>query len=243
MKDFIVYMQPKLPDPPRKEKYSVEELKSLPSSSSIYELGVVKDGDLTLLRQTENLQVFNFSGQFQLPKPQAAEEVAYVQMTFDIWQQRKGHFVASFKAPKKLSRVAIALLSLATHNDPFLISSVQITKGDFISLTDYILKCGGDIRQYIFWNSRGRRTNEARVDQSRKSGLRLEENPDFKKDFKTFQKIRLLGYSFKPSLESRDIRFRMIDWGGGQFYSPADPFDHEILDFLELFEKTIIPRA
>jgi len=235
-------MQPRIPNTPRSNKYSLDELKSLPSSSSIFELELVKDGDLTLLRQTENLQVFHFSGHFQLPRPQAADGVAYVPMSFDIWQHRKGHFVASFKAPKKLSKVAIALLSLATLNDPLLIKSIQVTKSDFNSLTQYILKSGGDIRQYIFWNNRNKQSNGERVDQSRKSGAHLELGEDYKKDLEFFKKIRMLGYSFKPSTETRDIRFRMIDWGGGQFYSPADPFDHEILEFLELFNSTLIPK-
>ncbi len=243
MKDFIIYLQSKPPSVPTKEKYSIEELKNLPASSSIRELELVREGQLSLLRKTENLQVFNFSGEFQQPKPQAANEVAYLPMTFDIWQQRRGHFVVSFKAPKKLSKAVIALLSYATQGDPFLIRSVQLSKANFLDLSKYVLSCGGDIRQYIFWDNMGVHDDEARVNQSRKSGVGLEKSADFKRDITAFRKIRMLGFSYKSSPDSRDIRFRMIDWGGGQFYSPSDPVDHEILEFLDVFNKTIIPQT
>jgi len=241
MKDFVIYLQPKPPTTPPKEKYSVEELKSLPSSSTLTELGLVKGGELSFVRQTEFLNVFSYSGDFQLPRPQAAGGVAHVPMNFNVWQQRGGHFVASFMAPKKLSKIAIALLSYATHRDPFLIKPVQLTKSDFISLKDYILKRGGDLKQLIFWNIRGSSIGGAKVTQWRLSGSALEKFPDFDEYLKHFPRIRLLGFSFKPTAECRDIRFRIIDWGGGQFYSPADPVAHEILQFLDLFDNTLIP--
>jgi len=241
MKDFIIYMQPKIPYALQREKYSVEELKKQPGSSFLKELELVRGGELAFVRETNNLNVFNFSCKFQLPRPLAAKEVAYAEIVSDLWQQKRGNLVASFNTPKKMSKVAIALLSYATMGDPFLIKSFQLSRSDFLALKEQILKRGGDLRQLIFWDVKDQASEGAHIKQFRLSGSRLEKLPGFHDILDRSSKIQLLGFAFKPTAECREISFRIIEWGGGQFYSPADPLDHEILEFLNLFDRTLIP--
>ena len=242
MKDFIIYIQPRAPHAFQEGKYLVEELKKLPCSSTLKELELVRGGgELNLIRETSHLNLFNFSCKFQLPRPWAAKSVAYSEIVCDLWQQKRGNLVASFNAPKKMSKVAVALLSYATMGDPFLIKSIQLTRSDFLALKEYIFKSGGDLRQLIFWGIQDQASEGAHIKQFRLSGSRLEKLSGFKDLLNRSSKIRLLGFAFKPTADCREIRFRIIDWGGGQLYSPADPLDHEILEFLNLFNRTLIP--
>ena len=241
MRDFIIYKQPKPPNVVRKEKLSVEELREQQGSSMIKELELVKSGELKFVRETKNLNMFTFSCVFQLPRPLAAKKVAYTEIVSDLWQQKKGNLVASFNAPKKMSKVAIALLSYATLGDPFLIKATLLSRSDFLKLNDYILNRGGDLRQLIFGGIRGQDSEGAEIKQFRLSGSKLEKLSGFKNILENTSKIRLLGFAFKPSAECREIRFRIIYWGGGQLYSPPDPLSHEILEFLNLFDHTLIP--
>lgn len=240
MRDFIIYKQPKIPNPVVKEKYSVEELKEYPGSSIIKELELAKSGELKFVRDTEYLNKFTFSCNFQLPTPLAAKSVRYTEIVSDLWQQKTGNFAISFNAPKKMSKVAIALLSLATFGDPFLIKTTLLSRVDFLKLNDYILSMGGDLRQLIFWGIKGQDKSEAQIKQFRLSGTKLEKMPGFYELLNNASKIRLLGFGFKPSTESREIRFRLIHWGGGQLYSPPDPLSHEIFEFLNLFDQNLI---
>lgn len=241
LKDFIIYMQLRRPDSPAKKEFSVQELKRYPGTSSIRELELVKGGKLSLVRETHSLHIFNFSCNFQLPRPLAARSVGYAEIGFDIYQQKEGNLIVTLNAPKKAAKVAISLLSYATHRDPFLIRAIQLTRSDFLSLKERILNGGGNLRQLIFWGIRDSNSEGADIRQFRLSGSRLERMPGFDEILGRSSRIRLLGFSFKPTADCREISFRLIDWGGGQLYSPADPLDHEILEFLSLFERVLIP--
>jgi hypothetical protein len=185
--------------------------------------------------------VFNFSCKFQLPKPKAVREATYAEYDCDIWQQRNGNIVASLDAPKKLSKIIFALLSYATQGDPLLIRPIRLMRSDFLSLKDHIMAKNGDLRQLILWELKDVSGEGAHIRQFRLSGSHLDRLVGFDDLLKRAKKIQLLGFGFKPIQECREIRFRIIDWGGGQLYSPSDPLDHEVFEFLDLFNQTLIP--
>jgi len=241
MKDFIIYMQARKPEELLKEQYSVDEIQSLPASSSLSELEKVEWGYLKLVRQSSLLNVFNFSCKFQLPKPKAVREDVYGNYECDIWQQRDGYIVASLDAPKKLSKVIFALLSYATQGDLSLIRPIRLLRSDFLALKDHIMAKNGDLRQLILWELKDVPGEGAHIRQFRLSGSHLDRLVGFEELLKRSRKVQLLGFGFKPVQECREIRFRIIDWGGGQLYTPADPLDSEIFEFLELFNLTLIP--
>jgi hypothetical protein len=241
VKDFIIYMQARTPDELTKEQYSVDELQSLPASGSLGELEKVEWGHLKLIRQSSLLNVFNFSCKFQLPKPKAVREDVYGNYECDIWQQRNGSIVASLDAPKKLSKVIFSLLSYATQGDPSLIRPIRLLRSDFLTLKDHIMAKNGDLRQLILWELKDVPDEGAHIRQFRLSGSHLDRLLGFDGLLKRARKVQLLGFGFKPVQECREIRFRIIDWGGGQLYTPADPLDNEIFEFLELFNQTLIP--
>lgn len=241
MKDFVLYLQSKKPDGLAKQQYSVDELHSLPSSGALGELEKMEWGHLKLIRHSSLLNVFNFSCKFQIPKPKAVREETYAEYECDIWQQRNGNIVASLDAPKKLSKIIFALLSYATQGDPQLIRPITIERGDFLALKDYIMGRGGDLRQLILWELKDVPGEGAHIRQFRLSGSHLDRLVGFDGLLKRAKKIQLFGFGFKPTQESREIRFRIIDWGGGQLYTPADPLDHEALEFMDLFNQTLIP--
>lgn len=241
MKDFVIYIQAKKPGELTKEGYSVDELQTLPGSSSLYELEKIKWGRLRLVRQTSLLNVFNFSCEFQLPQPKAVREVRYGEYEFDIYQQREGNVVISFDAPKKLSKIVFALLSYATQGDISLIRPVELLRSDFLALKRQIMDKNGNLRQLIFDELKDVPGEGAHIRQFRLSGSHLDRLPGFEDLLNRTKKVQLLGFGYKPVQECRELRFRLIYWGGGQLYTPADPLDHEILEFLELFNQTIVP--
>jgi hypothetical protein len=241
MKDFVIYLQSRKPDDLAKQEYSVDELHSLPASGTLSELEKIEWGHLKLIRQSSLLNVFNFSCKFQLPRPKAVKEDTYAEYDCDIWQQRNGSIVASLDAPKKLSKIIFALLSYATQGDPLLIRPIRLTRSDFLSLKNYIMAKNGDLRQLILWELKDVPGEGAHIRQFRLSGSHLEGLVGFDELLKRAKKIQLLGFGFKPVQEGREIRFRLIDWGGGQLYTPSDPLDHEIFEFLDLFNQTLIP--
>jgi hypothetical protein len=241
MKDFVLYMQAKKPDDLVKEEYSVDELRSVPASGLLRDLEKVEWGNLKLIRQSSLLNVFNFSCKFQLPKPKAVREDVYGNYECGIWQQRDGYIVASFDAPKKLSKIIFALLAYATQGDHALIRPIKLLRADFLRLREHIMAKNGDLRQLILWELKDVPGEGAHIRQFRLSGSHLDRLVGFEELLKRAKKVQLLGFGFKPAQESREIRFRIIDWGGGQLYTPADPLDNEILEFLELFNRTLIP--
>jgi hypothetical protein len=241
MKDFVLYIQAKPPSELTKEEYLVEELQSQPASSTLGELEKVQWGRLRLIRQSSLLNVFSFECKFQLPKPKAVKEDIYGNYECNICQQRNGNIVASFDAPKKLSKIIFSLLSYATQGDPSLIRPIRLLTPDFLALKEYIMSRNGDLRQLIFWELSDVPGECAHIRQFRLSGSHLDRLVGFEELLKRTKKVQLLGFGYKPNEESRELRFRIIDWGGGQLYTPADPLDHEILEFLDLFNKTVIP--
>jgi hypothetical protein len=226
----------------KESKFLVDDFKNLPGSNIFEELKYIKGGTLTLVRQTELLNIFSFSCKFQLPRPIASKSVSYADYECQLWQQRQGNIVATINAPKKLARIAVALLSHATQGDPLLIRSVELTRSDFLSLKDYILSRNGDLRQLILWGLKDVSSDGARIKQFRLAGSRLQKLSGFEDLVNRSTKIQLFGFAYKPNAESRELTFRLISWGGGQLYSPSDPLDNEFFEFLDLFNKVLIHK-
>jgi hypothetical protein len=98
-----------------------------------------------------------------------------------------------------------------------------------------VQKLGGTITQLevigVSWG-------EGQLRHLQIKGRRLENIPGFDEVFKKAKKISSIGFSL-PNLNNstRHISFRVLDWGGGQIYSPSDPLPHELAALFNLIEN------
>lgn len=235
MKDFNLYLQPKGRTANSiKEKYSLDELKKTPGTSSISQLDLVKKG---VLRQRETLgdyEVFEFSCKYI-----ARHGTSQVTVGRDneLWQSKKGVLVVSFGFPRNVAKVAMKFLSLAIFGDYSLINSFNISNADFFKLREKIQELNGAITQL---DVRGVSWGGGQLKQLQIKGRGLERIPGFDEVFKKAKRISSMGFSF-PNLNSsiRHISFRISDWGGGQIYSPSDPLPHELATVFKLIENVL----
>jgi hypothetical protein len=235
MKDFILYLKPRERIAnPVKEKYSLDELKKTPGTSLISELEFVKDGEI---RQEETLgdyTVFKFSCKYTA---RHGPSLVTVERDIELWQSKSGALVASFGFPRKVAKVATKLLSLATFGDYSLINSFNLTNPDFFELKKRVQELGGTVTQLevrgVSWGGGQLRHFEIK-------GQGLEKIPGFDEIFGKAKKISSIGFSL-PNLNSstRYISFRVLDWGGGQIYSPSDPLPHELASLFSLIENVL----
>jgi len=239
MKDFILYLQPRgRTANPVKEKYSLDELERMPGTSSISELEIVKDGEL---RQEETLgdyRVFEFSCKYTA---RHGTSLVTVERNIELWQSEKGALVVSFGFPRKVVKVATKLLSLATFGDYSLINSFNLTNPDFSKLKKRVEELGGTVTQL---EVKGVSWGEGQLRHLDIKGRGLEKIPGFDEMFQKAKRISSMGFSL-PNLNNltRYVSFRILEWGGGQIYSPSDPLPHELAALLSLIENVLFGDA
>ena len=230
MKDFILYLQPKRRTTnPIKRKYSLDELKKTPGTSSISELDLVKEGVLKRQETLGDYTVFEFSCSYTARHGTSLVDVG---RDIELWRSKKGVLVVSFGFPRNVAKVATKLLSLAIFGDHSLINSFNITNSDFFELRKKVQELGGTITQL---EVRGVSWGGGQLGHLRLKGRGLETIPGFDEVFKKAKRISSMGFSL-PNLNSstRHISFRVLDWGGGQIYSPSDPLPHELASLFKL---------
>lgn len=238
MKDFILYLQPRERGIiPIEEKYSLEELRKTPGTSSISELEVVKEGELRQIETLGDYRVFVFTCSYNA---RHGTSLVTVRRDIEMWQSMKGALVVSFGFPRKVARVAIKLLSLAIFEDYSLINPFNLTNFDFFELNKKVQGLGGTITQLevksVSWG--GGQLRHLQI-----KGRGLEKVPGFDEVFQRAKKISSMGFSL-PSLDNstRSISFKLLDWGGGQLYSPSDPLPHELAELFNLIEFALFSR-
>lgn len=241
MRDFIIYVQPKRGGKGTTERESLlDDLESFPGTSRLQELDFVRNGKLKLIQELKPHKAFNFSCQY-LKRLVAATKPIYADLSFDLWQRKHGPLVVTFEAPKKASRVAISLLSLVTYGDPFAISPITLTVSDFRKLKETILEDhSGNLTQVILQNIRSKKGTIRRFLMT---GSELEQFLNLDELLNDTSKVSGMGFAIRSFYGERRFSFRIKDWGGGQIYSPANPFDHEISGLLELLEETLFPTS
>lgn len=235
MKDFILYLQPKgRSTNPIRGKYSLDELKKTPGTSSISELELVKEGELRQLETLGDYTVFEFSCRYTA---RHGTSLVTVERIIELWQSNKGVLVISFGFPRKVAKVAMKLLSLAIFGDYSLINSFDLTNSDFFELKKRVQKLDGTVTQL---EVRGVSWGGGQLRHLQIKGRGLEKIPGFDEIFEKAKRINSMGFSL-PNLNNstRHISFRVLDWGGGQFYSPSDPLPHELAALFNLIEDVL----
>jgi hypothetical protein len=236
MKYFIVYKQPEGSQHPWKEVYTIDELDSVPGTSRLDELDAVKNGELSLSRETERHRIFNFICDAKIRR---REKTIFAEQKSELWQQQNGRIVATMDATKYASRCAVAIAAYLTFKDPFAIRPVNLTKSDFLRFSDFIVeKKGGEATQVLLSDVENPEL-EFKMRSIYLKGSHLERIPSFNEYLKNSQKIRTIGFAI-PNWEGRRLSFRITHWGGGQIFTPIDLFDHEIAAFLELLSQLIV---
>lgn len=236
MKDFILYLQPKRRTAtPIKEKRSLDELKKTSGTSLISELDLVKEGVLKRQETLGDYTVFEFSCKYTARHGTAR---VTVKREIELWRSKKGVLVVSFGFPEKVAKVATKLLSLAIFGDHSLINSFNITNSDFFKLKRKAQKLGGTV---TLLEVRGVSWGGGQLRHLQIKGRNLEKIPGFDEVFEKAKRISSMGFSL-PSLNNstRHISFKIVDWGGGQIYSPSDPLPHELSALFNLIENVLI---
>jgi len=224
MKDFILYLQPKgRVANAIKGKYSLDELKKTPGTSYISELEVVQEGELRRKEILGDHEVFEFSCVYTA---RHGVSLVTVKRDIELWRSKEGLLVASFGFPRKVAKVATKLLSLTIFGDHTLINSFNITGPDFLKLKKKVLELGGTVTQL---EVRGVSWGKGQLRYLHMKGRGLERIPGFDEVLEEAREISSMGFLL-PGLggSTRRISFRVLDWGGGQIYSPSDPLPHEI---------------
>jgi len=235
MKDFILYLQPKGQKKSIKtKKYDLKDLKNTAGTSSISELEIVESGELKFKEELGDYQVFNFSCKYIA---RLGTSLVTADLNIELWQSKKGVLVVSYGFPRKVANVAIKLLALATLGDYTLINSIIITESNFFELKKKVLALGGTVTQL---EGRGVSWGGGRLRQIEIKGLGLEKIPGFDGVFDSAKTINSMGFSL-PELDNstRRISFKIINWGGGQIFSPSDPLPHEQATIFNLIEEII----
>jgi hypothetical protein len=240
VKDFILYRQPVRESQFENREYNLNELETFPGTSQLAELEVVKGGTLKTTSDVGPYRVFEFSCEYYGPKPRVSPTPPLMPAKFELWQCPERSLIISFDPPRKVSRVAVALLSLASFRDPSLILPLKIFPSDFLELKKRVEKLDGTLSQLILHNVS---SSGVELRQVQFIGRRLERLPNIDGMLTGAADISCLGFIVPGFGEGgRRFSFRVVEWGGGQIYSPPDPLPHEISDFLDLFETTLAAR-
>jgi hypothetical protein len=237
VKDFILYRQPIQETHFDNRPYDLSELQKFPGSSRLHELEVVTSGSLRSVAELETHRIFEFSCQYYGPKPRVSPAPPLNPAKFELWQRPMGPLVVSFDPPRKVSRVAVALLSLAIFGDPFLILPLKLYPSDFLELRKRVRESDGSLSQLVLHKVS---TADVQLRRVQLIGRQLENLSNLDAILNGAADIACMGFVL-PSLGEggRKLSFRILEWGGGQIYSPAEPLPHEIYDLLDLFEKTL----
>ena len=236
MKDFIIYVQPRIQEKSIiKRELSLDDLVKHPGTSRLRELERVRNGNLKMVNELEPHRVFNFSCEYRVRT--RAREPIFAPINFELWQRKNDPITVTFDAPRKVSRVAVALLSLLIYNDPFAITPISFTATNFLKLKDNVLeKQSGNLTQVFLQNIR---SQKGIIRRFLMTGSKVEEFMNIDEMFENASKVIGMGCAIPSQEGKRRLSFRIKHWGGGQIYSPSVPLDHEISELIDLFERIL----
>lgn len=236
MLDFIIYTQPIDKEARVIEGvYSLSELWDAPQSSTLKELEKVKQGTLRFIGEIGEYRCYLFNCKYlERHGPSLVE----VEQPLEFWQSKKGAFVISFGFPRTAARVGVSLLSLAVFGDPVQITPFPVFKQDFLRLKDVVKKLGGTV---TLIDIRKASWGRGVLRQLMLKGRGLENIPGLDEVLEKAETIKSLGFMFRSFRTiDRTLSFRIVDWGGGQIYAPADPLSHERAELFRLLEEALL---
>jgi hypothetical protein len=198
-----------------------------------------KNEKLSLEKNTKSHYVANLSCEFRAQKFIAAGEIIppFIPVNFDIWLRKKSSWVISFDAGRKLSGVAIALLSYATTGNPSSIKHIKLEKGDFLQLKNQLLsedhEISGQIKRITMHNTK---YDSVKFKQIVLSAPQLEESKLFNRLTDSALGISNLSFTTPPiKSTSRSLNCKINRWGGIAIYTP-NLLDSEISELITILE-------
>ena len=244
MKDFIIFLNTEHRREPitGAKEASVKELRAYPGSSYLSrELEVVVDGKLTYLGEHPAYNAFKYEVTYYPRISRFVRERVTVSAEFTLWQIKESPLVTAFDIPRAVARIGVALVSMILYGNPFAIKPINITRKDFAKLKELIQAKHGKLTR-IHVKRRGIFGKVELTASNIKVGLEEEyPNINFNELLRSASIIHSLGFSLLPPVVKRPISFRITRWGGGQIYSPPEPFDHEILTVMDLLKEALFP--
>ena len=244
MRDFIIFLNTEHKRKPliKAKEVSVEELRVYPGSSYLSrELEVVVDGRLIYLGEHPRYNAFKYEVTYYPRISRSVKERVTVSAEFTLWQIKESPLVTGFDIPRAVARIGVALASMILYENPFSMKPVNIMREDFIRLRELIQAKGGKLTR-IHVKKRGIFGKFELTASNIKVGLEEEyPNIDFNELLRSASAIHSVGFSLLPPVVERLISFRITRWGGGQIYSPSEPFDYEILTVMDLLKEALFP--
>jgi len=242
MRDFIIYSGSKEKEKPETgvRELEIEKLKKWPGSAGISELEAVGEGKLKFLQEYPSYRSFRLSCRYYPRVSKMAKEHPLLPIEFMLWQVKRSPLVIAFDAPRKVARVAVALMSMILYGDPFITVPIKLNSTDFLTLRKLVMEKSGNLTRL---NLRGVRGPGGIARKFEVAGIDVEKwlDRDVDEILRSASEIHYVGFIIRPPSVERTLSFRITEWGGGQLYSPPDPLDHEILWLLDLFKQTLFP--
>lgn len=200
---------------------------------------IAKKENISLVEETNKHYIFTASCEFKVPKLLATNVSPFVPTEFKMWLRKKSSMVATFDAGRKLSGVAITLLSHSTTDNPSAIEFVKLDKSNFLTLKRWLLsnKMPGQIKQITMQNIEHK---GLKFKQIVLSANRLEDSNLFTSLLDTALIVKSMAF-ITPPLDSsgRSLSCRLNYWGGLTIYTP-NLLDTEISEFIGIFEKIFV---
>lgn len=201
---------------------------------------LAKNEKLSLDEETKNYYVVNLSSEFRAQKFMASGNIVppFIQVKFNTWLRKKSSWVISFDAGRKLSGVAMALLSYGTTGNPSSIEHIKMEKQEFLKLKDWLLSeeqaVPGQIKRVTMYNTE---YDSVKFKQITLNSPQLEMSKLFNRLLDSALAISNLSFT-TPLLEStsRPLSCKVTHWGGITIYTPH-LLDSEISELIGIFER------
>ena len=198
-----------------------------------------KNEKLSLAKDTKSHYVANLSCEFRAQTFIAAGQIIppFIPVNFNIWLRKKSSWVISFDAGRKLSGVAVALLSYATTDNPSCIEHIKSEKEDFLQLKNWLLskdhEIPGQINRITIHNIK---YDSVRFKQIVLNAPQLEKSKLFKRLTDSALGISDLSFTTPPiKSTSRSLNCKINRWGGITIYTP-DLLDSELSELIAILE-------
>lgn len=202
--------------------------------------GLAKNEKLSLGEETKKHYIANLSSEFRAQKFMAAGNLVppFIPVNFEIWLRKKSSWVISFNAGRKLSGVAMALLSYATTGNPSSIEHIKMEKEDFLKLKDWLLSenhdVPGQIKRITMYNIE---YDSVRFKQIVLNSPQLSTSKLFNQLMDSALAISNLSFITPPlQSTSRPLSCKITHWGGITIYTP-DLLDSELSELIAIFEE------
>jgi len=203
---------------------------------------LVKNESISLEEETQSHYIVTSSCEFRTPRLIAAGDLPpFVHVSFRIWLRKESQFAISFDAGRKLSEVAMAVLSYATTGDPSSIEHIKLSKEDFLKLKGRILadnhSIPGGIRSITMHDIE---EGAVKFKQIVLNSPQLKDSPLFNRLLDSASAIANLSFITPPlNSTNRSLSCRINYWGGLTIYTP-NLLDSEIGELIGICEEILL---